>query len=296
MLRQALLLLVVVCLGLARVPRAAGFVQFGAVQIGLRAATNDRTSAGASLRTPLSASRTRGRAWLRMSVGGDSSTGDESGSNNNIPFRQGDPEVLKAMAKAEAEAGNTTGAQALDTIATRMQTIMDRSTAKIANRLDVADTVKGGDAVERAWPFLNSRLISKGRDVWVSSIKEGPKSARGARSFEPGCFVTWKFRVNQLSGPMCVGLTSLAVDLDQVWSLDEHFNEALYITHNGRLYNGGQLIYETGNPIKSGDTVEFTLAGDMIYVTVNDELVLTAACVYAACVYAACVRYSSPCT
>jgi hypothetical protein len=57
---------------------------------------------------------------------------------NKVPFRAGDPALVKAMAEAEAQAGNTTGAAALTGIADRMQAIMDRSTAKLVHRLDVA--------------------------------------------------------------------------------------------------------------------------------------------------------------
>ena len=193
-----------------------------------------------------------------------------------VPFREGDPEVFKDMAKAEAAAGNTTGADALNGIADRLKTIMDRSEAKMTSKLKVE---AGGESTDgsvepnakRWWPFLNSRLVAKGADVWVTSIKDGPKSARGPNSFSAGCFVSWKFRISQLNGPMCIGLTSLAVDLDKVWSLDEYFNEALYITQNGNMYNGGQLIWERGTNVKAGDTVEITLDGDMVYIKINDE-------------------------
>jgi len=200
---------------------------------------------------------------------------DESASaagdgKKQVPFREGDADLFKAMAEDEAAAGNTTGAATLNTIADRMQTIMDRSIAKMSDKLQVGEAA--GETNEfRWWPFINMRLIAKGRDVWVSSIKDGPKSARGPTSFEAGSFVSWKFRVNELSGPMCVGLTSLAVDLDKLWSLDDYFNEAFYITQNGNMYNGGQLIWERGIALKTGDIIEFTLDSDMVYVSVNDD-------------------------
>jgi hypothetical protein len=56
-----------------------------------------------------------------------------------------------------------------------------------------------------------------------------------------------------------------------MWTEDEYFNEALFITQNGNLYNGGQLIYESGLRLKNGDTIDLTLDGDMVYVTVNGE-------------------------
>jgi len=205
--------------------------------------------------------------WLRMADGEASGGGAEGKSK--VPFREGDSDLFKAMAEDDAAAGNITGAATLNTIADRMQTIMDRSTAKMSDKLDVGEAA--GDTKEyRWWPFINMRLIAKGRDIWVSSIKDGPKSARGPNSFEAGSCVSWKFRVNALSGPMCVGLTTLAVDLDKLWSLDEYFNEAFYITQNGNMYNGGQLIWERGTPLKTGDIVEFTLDADMVYVSVND--------------------------
>ena len=152
------------------------------------------------------------------------------------------------------------------------QTIMDRSTAKMSKKLDVPETAGEGEtSTKRSWPFLHPGLVAKGSDVYVSSVKDGPKSARGADSFEAGDFVSWRFRINQLAGPICIGLTSLAVDLDRPWSLDEYFNEAMYITQNGNLYNGGALIWEGGRQMKMGDIVEITLDGDMVYIAVNDE-------------------------
>jgi hypothetical protein len=250
------------------------FVQHGP-RMGLPrpAASAVGAAGGFRLRSPSWAPspRTRSRSLLRMSE-------DSRKDGGKVPFRDGDPQVFKAMAKAEADAGNTTGADSLNSIADRLQSIMSRSEAKMASRLDMVEpsleeTPSGStDAPEkRWWPFLNSMLVAKGRDVWVTSIKDGPKSARGPDSFSAGCFVSWKFRMNQLSGPMCIGLTSLAVDLDKVWSLDEYFNEALYITQNGNLYNGGQLIWERGENVRTGDTVEFTLDGDMVYVAINGE-------------------------
>jgi len=60
---------------------------------------------------------------------------------------------------------------------------MDRSIAKMSDKLQVGEAA--GETNEfRWWPFINMRLIAKGRDVWVSSIKDGPKSARGPTSFE----------------------------------------------------------------------------------------------------------------
>ena len=82
-------------------------------------------------------------ALLRMSKDGSAPGPDEG----KVPFRAGDSELLKAMAEAEAAAGNTTGAEALSGIADRMQTIMDRSTAKLARRLDVADEADAGICV-----------------------------------------------------------------------------------------------------------------------------------------------------
>lgn len=52
---------------------------------------------------------------------------------------------------------------------------------------------------ERCWPFVNAQLAATGRDVWVASDEEGPKSARGPRAFEAGSLVTWTFRINQLA-------------------------------------------------------------------------------------------------
>jgi hypothetical protein len=255
-------------LGLINLQYAACFVQHG-FQAFLRAApARAPVAAVGFLRQPM----TKRRALpLRMA---DSGNQGGSAGDGKVPFRKDDAELMREMAKAEAEAGNSTGAENLNTIADRMQTIMDRSSAKLAKKLDVDDvTEKGGETGQekRWWPFLDTRLVAQGKSVWVSSIKEGPKSARGAKSFEAGSFVTWKFKVNQLTGPMCIGLTSLSVDLDKAWSLDEYFNEALYITQNGNLYNGGQLIWESGNSVKSGDVIEVTLDGDMVYVAVNDE-------------------------
>jgi len=56
-----------------------------------------------------------------------------------------------------------------------------------------------------------------------------------------------------------------------MWTEDEYFNEALFITQNGNLYNGGQLIYESGLRLTNGDTIDLTLDGDMVYVKVNGE-------------------------
>lgn len=266
--------LLVAVLALAQAPLAASFALLRGTPRGMRTAwplpAAVRGSSGTFAPLPqLGAAAPPRRAspcaLLRMSKDGSAPGPDEG----KVPFRAGDSELLKAMAEAEAAAGNTTGAEALSGIADRMQTIMDRSTAKLARRLDVADEADAGS--ERCWPFLSPRLVAKGRGVFVSSIKEGPKSARGPRAFEAGSFVTWTLRVNQLSGPMCVGLTSIAVDLDTVWSLDEHFNQALYITQNGNLYNGAQLIWESGTPLKTGDTIDLTLDGDMVYIAVNGD-------------------------
>jgi hypothetical protein len=252
-------------------PRTAGFVQHWA-PLGQPRSAAHRDPAGGFPAHQLRAGGYRGRrpALLRMSAEQDGE------SKQMVPFREGDPEVFKDMAKAEAAAGNTTGADALNGIADRLQTIMDRSEAKMTSKLKVEASGESADGsvepnAKRWWPFLNSRLVAKGADVWVTSIKDGPKSARGPNSFSAGCFVSWKFRINQLNGPMCIGLTSLAVDLDKVWSLDEYFNEALYITQNGNMYNGGQLIWERGTNVKAGDTVEITLDGDMVYIKINDE-------------------------
>ena len=238
----------------------AGFVQQPA-QVGFRTArTVKAVSSNIRVLIPAIAASRRPRT-LRMSA-------EDPAKKDMVPIRKGDPDILKAMAKDEAEAGNATGAERLNTIADRMQTIMDRSAAKMSSKLDVDDSADAGEGAR--WPYFNDRLIARGRDVWVSSTEQGPKSARGASAFGAGSFVTWKFRVNQLSGPLCIGLTSLAVDLDREWTLDEYFNEALYITQNCNMYNGGQLIWTALKPLKAGDIVDFTLDGDMIYVSVND--------------------------
>ena len=205
--------------------------------------------------------------------------------NNQVAFRSSDTDLMMALAKDEAEAGNTTGAETLMNIADRMQAIMDRSEAKMSSKLalDGAPTPTAvpafasanepeAAAIERWWPFMHKGLISNGRGVWCASSESGPKSARGPTPFEAGSFVTWKFKVEQLTGTLCLGLTSLAVDLDTDWTLDEHFNQALFITQNGNMYNGAQLIWETGKPIKTGDALEFTLEGDMVSVSINGEL------------------------
>jgi len=191
----------------------AGFVQQSA-QVGFRTArTVKAVSSNIRVSIPAIAASRRART-LRMSA-------EDPAKKDMVPIRKGDPDILKAMAKDEAEAGNATGAERLNTIADRMQTIMDRSAAKMSSKLDVADWANSGEGAR--WPYFNDRLIARGRDVWVSSTEQGPKSARGASAFGAGSFVTWKFRVNQLSGPMCIGLTSLAVDLDREWTLDEYF-------------------------------------------------------------------------
>jgi len=199
--------------------------------------------------------------------------------NNQVAFRSGDTDLMLALAKDEAEAGNATGAASLMSIAERMQVIMDRSEAKMVTALSLdrqpdATTADGGEdeEIERWWPFMHKDLISKGRSVWCTSPETGPKSARGPTPFEAGTFVTWKFKVEQLSGTLCLGLTSLAVDLDTEWTLDEHFNQALFITQNGNLYNGGQLIWEAGTPLQTGDTLSFSLEGDMVSVGINGKL------------------------
>ena len=85
------------------------------------------------------------------------------------------------------------------------QTIMDRSTAKMSKKLDVPETAGEGEtSTKRSWPFLHPGLVAKGSDVYVSCVKDGPKSARGADSFEAGDFVSWRFRINQLAGPICM--------------------------------------------------------------------------------------------
>jgi ferredoxin len=256
--------LLIAVLGLARIPQAACLVQLRGAPCWTQGPTTGSLRPAVQLH---SARRTAARALLHMSSADGSAPGRPG--QNKVPFRAGDPELVKAMAEAEAQAGNTTGAAALSGIADRMQAIMDRSTAKLARKLDVADAADA-DA-ERSWPFVNAQLAATGRDVWVASTKEGPKSARGPRAFEAGSLVTFTFRINQLAGPMCVGLTSLAVDLDTLWSLDQHFNEALYITQNGNLYNGAQLIWETGTALKTGDTIDLTLDGDMVYIAVNGD-------------------------
>ena len=100
--------------------------------------------------------------------------------------------------------------------------------------------------------------------MWCASAEAGPKSARGMTPFGAGNFVNWKFRIDELSGTICLGLTSLSVDLDQQWEIDDNFNEALFVTQNGNLYNGGQLIWESGVALKRGDVVDLTLDGDMV--------------------------------
>ena len=203
------------------------------------------------------------------------------GKNNMVGFRKGDAELLAGMAKDEEAAGNVTGASKLMSIADRMQVIMDRSEAKLKKKLDLnaQPSMKSGpenpleaEAVERKWwPYIHEGLITKGRGVWCTSTESGPKSARGSTAFNAGSFVSWKFRVDQLSGPLCVGLASLAVDLDKQWTDDEYFNEAIFVTQNGNLYNGPQLIWESGTTMKTGDILDLTLDGDMVYVSINGE-------------------------
>lgn len=128
--------LLIAVLGLILVPQAACLVQ-------LRGApgwtpSRKQGPATGSLQFVVrlhSARRAATRAHLHMS--GDGSAPGRPGKNN-VPFRAGDPELFKAMAEAEAQAGNTTGATALSGIADRMQAIMDRSTAKLARKLDIA--------------------------------------------------------------------------------------------------------------------------------------------------------------
>lgn len=204
------------------------------------------------------------------------------GKNNMVGFRKGDAELLAGMAKDEEAAGNVTGASKLMSIADRMQVIMDRSEAKLKKKLDLnaaQPNMKSGpenpieaEAVQiKWWPYIHEGLITKGRGVWCTSTETGPKSARGSTAFNAGSFVSWKFRVDQLSGPLCVGLASLAVDLDKQWTDDEYFNEAVFVTQNGNLYNGPQLIWESGTTMKTGDILDLTLDGDMVYVSINGE-------------------------
>merc|ERR1719329_1586596 len=134
-----------------------------------------------------------------------------------VGFRAGDPDLLVAMAKDEAEAGNATGAESLLSIADRMQMIMDRSEAKMSKKLelmpeaaaapDPANPFGQDEAVAKKWwPFQHESLLAKGGSVWSNSEEPGPKAARGPTSVEAGSFITWKFRIDELAeqGVLCL--------------------------------------------------------------------------------------------
>ena len=161
-----------------------------------------------------------------------------------VSFRKDDMQVFLKMAEEEESMGNTTGADMYRSIADKMQNIMSRSNARLMSSLDLEEN---SDDVKR-WPFLHYGLAAQGKTVWVTDgTSEALKSARGLNAYGPGGYVQWKLRIAELQGTMSVGLTSLKVDLDSSWRDPEHFNEAFYITHNGNLYNGGEVPGRRGS-------------------------------------------------
>ena len=295
----------IIVLGIAGAPLADAFgLQIGQAGLPARVAAAARRAATTPLRMtqappppkPFVSPKAKLRALEVNQKNWDIDVAPEPASapsTNMVGFREGDPSLLMSMAADEREAGNITGSERLMSIADRMQVIMARSEAKMAAKLELsdtsaatdpdrasagasaastaADTAAEEDDAKNWWPYLNKQLVSRGRGIWCVSGEPGPKSARGFESFESGSYVSWKFRIEQLSGSMCIGITSLAVDLDAEWTQDELFNEALFITQNGNLYNGGQMIWESGKKLAAGDELEFALAGQMLYVSVNGE-------------------------
>ena len=205
-------------------------------------------------------------AWLAGTVSSSSveeSIAEDPAQTEDamICFCEDDLRLMMMMAEDERQAGNVTGSELFMSIGERMQTILTGG--------DGGDGGDERDTSQNWWPFLNKKLTSRGRSVWCMNGDPGPKSARACDSFETGAYVTWKCKVEKLSGTLCVGLTSLAVDLDVEWTQENLFGEAFFITQNGNLYNGAQLILESGEKIVRDDIIEFSLEDRMIYVAIN---------------------------
>ena len=179
--------------------------------------------------------------------GSDAAANDSKGKK--VAIRKGDVEVFLDMARAEEKQGNSTGAAAYRGIAERMDNIMSRSTARMSNSLDLRESAGGeegaGGESKNVWKYLDQTLTADGRNVWRTTEGEHPASARLLDSFQggAGASITWSLRVNELNGPVCIGLTTLDVDLNKPWNEIGSLNSAFYLTQNGNLYNGDQLVF-----------------------------------------------------
>jgi hypothetical protein len=162
--------------------------------------------------------------WSCVNSGQDPSAfGDPSipkGTGSDIlAFRSGDAKIFREMSASEAAAGNVTGAARLDSIADRMDSIMQRSSSRMA--AVVLDAPAAGEAQEaNMWPFRSRHLKSNGRDLWKVSGDDAPHTAaRMLDSFDgsDGGGGVWTVRINQLQGGAAFGLTTIDVDLDSNW-------------------------------------------------------------------------------
>ena len=143
---------------------------------------------------------------------------------NLIGFRREDVNVLREMSTFEANAGNATGAALLDSIANKLDTIMQRSSSRMTAVVLDAPARAPGSEEANMWPFRSASLRSNGRDLWKTAGDDAPhSSARMLESFDGADGgASWTVRVNQLSGPAAFGLTTLDVGLDADWCTPAH--------------------------------------------------------------------------
>jgi hypothetical protein len=138
---------------------------------------------------------------------------------NLVGFRKEDVNVLREMSTFEAKAGNETGAALLNSIANRLDNIMQRSSSRMtAVVLDAPAKTSDNEEVNM-WPFRSENLRSNGRDLWKTAGDDAPhSSARMLESFDGADGgAVWTVRVNQLQGGANFGLTTLDVGLDSNW-------------------------------------------------------------------------------
>jgi hypothetical protein len=145
-----------------------------------------------------------------------------------LSFRKDDVSVLRAMSASEANAGNFTGAERLDSIANRLDTIMKRSSSRMtAIVMDPSERKPDSEEVNM-WPYRSASLRSNGPDLWKISGDESPyTAARTLESFDGADGgAVWSVRVNQLQGSMCIGVTAIDVDLDSDWCSPSYRGQA----------------------------------------------------------------------
>ena len=203
---------------------------------------------------------------------------------HELHFKRDDAKFLAMMAECERAFGNFTGVEMLMRIAEKMQPKIDESRKqKWRLRADKRAQKDREWKGKKQWPTLDSRLSTDGPSVWVTAEDiygeldtrqltwepwiEGPKSARGATPFENGLgkVTTCTVRVKEVSGVMKIGLTSVSVDMDKAWDDDLFMNEAIFVTQNGNIYNGGQLMFQSGRKMKAGDTISITIEQGIVY-------------------------------